>query len=412
LKLGEEVLNNNRQLLRGINFSVPLVIMIRQEITTREIILILKRIRKNFKKRETSDGKIQYDMKRLALYYLKSIQKQTEQESIDKQIKATTQLMARYMTIINHLEDLPKTWDYLKGHHSNEELSQNEINYPDFRLLDDDQCLYVLKQRFENKKGKKARSYIEKLVSLALRRQSFIASNDPKVIQLKSKYPDILQEVSNGVWDMFVKIQSPSMVAASIEKKKHLAIAKRCLNKYIIRGVSTEPIRRQCSLLILDDKMPFQLPQDSVIDFQFGLYLMWNPYNFTSVHKHIADLGGVSNAILPVSVQSTPRPAYDHPNAYKTNLFQFVFFSKQTGNHVSYLQNLAKGGSEFTLPIIVPALQSKEIINKTGPHQLGLALPINFWMEYYKVCFKLLVYILLILSGNIIKIKRSPYFSV
>jgi len=82
-------------------------------------------------------------MKRLALYYLKSIQKQTEQESIDKQIKATTQLMARYMTIINHLEDLPKTWDYLKGHHSNEELSQNEINYPDFRLLDDDQCLYV-----------------------------------------------------------------------------------------------------------------------------------------------------------------------------------------------------------------------------------------------------------------------------
>jgi len=174
------------------------------------------------------------------------------------------------------------------------------------------------------------------------------------------------------------------VVAANIEKKKHSAIAKRCMNKYIIQGVSTEPIRRQCSLLILDDKMPFQLPQDSVIDFQFGLYLMWNPYNFTSVHKHIADLGGVSNAILPVSVQSTPRPAYDHPNAYKTNLFQFVFFSKQTGNHVSYLQNLAKGGSEFTLPIIVPALQSEEIINKTGPHQLCFALPINFWMEYYK----------------------------
>jgi len=37
LKLGEMLLNNNRQLLRGINFSVPLVIIRQEGINTRAI---------------------------------------------------------------------------------------------------------------------------------------------------------------------------------------------------------------------------------------------------------------------------------------------------------------------------------------------------------------------------------------
>jgi len=50
-------------------------------------------------------------------------------------------------TIINHLEQHPQTWDFLQNFFKTSKttptLTHSEINFADFRYLDDEVCLHL-----------------------------------------------------------------------------------------------------------------------------------------------------------------------------------------------------------------------------------------------------------------------------
>ena len=82
-------------------------------------------------------------------YHDSFVENETELEKI---LASSKDALASYMTIINHLENLPKTWEYLvktfKTKNIPLTLSNTEINFKEFRLLDDDQCFYVYVFKF------------------------------------------------------------------------------------------------------------------------------------------------------------------------------------------------------------------------------------------------------------------------
>src|ERR1700733_6370622 len=166
-----------------------------------------------------------YDLKKLALCYYydgSGVENDTE---FSKMIESSKTVLSRYMTIINHLESLPKTWDFILDTFKTKSLplplSNNEINFKDFRELDDNQCLYVyviillyflmililyrLQKRFTNKNPtKKGSKYMKQLVNILFRRDFCVNSKENVVIDLFQKFPELKDQVCLKINNNFI----------------------------------------------------------------------------------------------------------------------------------------------------------------------------------------------------------------
>ena len=88
-----------------------------------------------------------YNLKKLALCYYYNDSIIENETKFNNMIESSKIALGRYMTIINYLESLPKTWEYLVDTFKSKSLllvlSNSEFNFKEFRELDDNQCLYV-----------------------------------------------------------------------------------------------------------------------------------------------------------------------------------------------------------------------------------------------------------------------------
>jgi len=66
---------------------------------------------------------------------------------MEKMLKSHSATLGKFNTIINHLEKLPRTWEFLENIFKNSNalptLTHSEINFADFRTLDDDACFQM-----------------------------------------------------------------------------------------------------------------------------------------------------------------------------------------------------------------------------------------------------------------------------
>jgi hypothetical protein len=83
-------------------------------------------------------------------YYYSDVDVEKKEDAFDQMMKTTSSSIGVYMTIINHLEKLPQTWQFILHTFKNSKvainISRSEINFKGFRDLDDDQCLFVYVQ--------------------------------------------------------------------------------------------------------------------------------------------------------------------------------------------------------------------------------------------------------------------------
>jgi len=79
-------------------------------------------------------------------FYFSNIEMEKETDP-KKLIKSHAATIGKYNTIINHLESLPNTWEYLQEHFKTSKTSPNlthsEINFAEFQTLNDEHCLYL-----------------------------------------------------------------------------------------------------------------------------------------------------------------------------------------------------------------------------------------------------------------------------
>ncbi len=86
-----------------------------------------------------------YDFEKLALsyFFVPELGSDASKENISKQVIA----LRKYVTIIKHLSSCPDSWEFLQmafqKFNKDVKLSWNEINFADFRALDDELLLIV-----------------------------------------------------------------------------------------------------------------------------------------------------------------------------------------------------------------------------------------------------------------------------
>ncbi len=88
-----------------------------------------------------------YNLEKLALNYYFSNVEISQDFNLDKMLKSHVATLGRFNTIINHLEQLPQTWNFLQYFFKNSKttpnLTHSEINFADFRYLEDKVCLQL-----------------------------------------------------------------------------------------------------------------------------------------------------------------------------------------------------------------------------------------------------------------------------
>ena len=134
----------------------------------------------------------------------------------------------------------------------------------------------------------------------------------------------------------------------SKSKKRELNdVSKDCVDKSIHVGLLVAPLKIKCDLLILDDKLTFQLPENSKIKFTFGIYVVYNILGLQNVFQHINTLDGFLNTVLPCTSPNNLRPLYNQSGA------NLVLFSKTPGQHTPWINYIECEGNELILPMNV-----------------------------------------------------------
>jgi len=93
----------------------------------------------------------------LAVHYFFHDEDPVKEIDFEKMLNKATNSIAKYNTILNHLESLPETWEYLQQFFIKSitppDLTHSEINFGEFRRLTDFQCknLYVTLQDIKNR---------------------------------------------------------------------------------------------------------------------------------------------------------------------------------------------------------------------------------------------------------------------
>ena len=140
----------------------------------------------------------------------------------------------------------------------------------------------------------------------------------------------------------------------SKSKKRELNdVSKDCVDKSIHVGLLVAPLKIKCDLLILDDKLTFQLPENSKIKFTFGIYVVYNILGLQNVFQHINTLDGFLNTVLPCTSPNNLRPLYNQSGALKTGHVDLVLFSKTPGQHTPWISHIECEGNELIFPVTV-----------------------------------------------------------
>jgi hypothetical protein len=187
----------------------------------------------------------------------------------------------------------------------------------------------------------------------------------------------------------------------SKEKKKELTRkAEVVVDRAHVQGALPSPIKLSCDVLILDDKSHFQFPKGCHLNYQYGIFILFDPLNFGNMGEVVQSVGGIINLSIPCLTTRSPRPAYSHPQSPKTTMVQLIVFSKKQSNHIPWVLQLSEN---ISFPLVVsiyiiffifiliifqiPALSGKEKQKSTGPYQINFSIPISFWMVIFKVTF-------------------------
>src|SRR4051794_13675260 len=121
-------------------------------------------------------------------------------------------------------------------------------------------------------------------------------------------------------------------------------LCNNVVDRAIVSEVQTNALTLACDLLIIDDRVPFQLPQGSSIQFKYGVCVVYNTFNLATVCQRVSTLGGHSNTIVPCTTAGNSRPAYSSTMAPKTNSLNLVLFSTESGAHTPWITNLGSEG--------------------------------------------------------------------
>jgi len=86
-------------------------------------------------------------LEKLALNYYFSNVEISKDGDMKNMLKSHAATLGKYNTIINHLEKLPKTFEFLQNYFKSSKqipnLTHSEINFADFRTLEDEVCLVL-----------------------------------------------------------------------------------------------------------------------------------------------------------------------------------------------------------------------------------------------------------------------------
>ncbi len=90
-----------------------------------------------------------YDFEKLALSYFFSpeIGEAQSPENVQEKLKKQVELLKKYVTTVKHLSSCPDSWSFLEETYKKTKgdikLTWNEINFAEFRMLDDSLLLLV-----------------------------------------------------------------------------------------------------------------------------------------------------------------------------------------------------------------------------------------------------------------------------
>ncbi len=128
----------------------------------------------------------------------------------------------------------------------------------------------------------------------------------------------------------------------SKEKKESLSrLAESVVGKLHLQGVQPTPVKIDCDLLFLDDKLTMKFPTGTVYKFKYGIFLLYDVLNYPLMSKMVASLGGVINTTLHCITPRSQRTHYVHTTAIpKNTLVTLVIFSKKIRNHIPWIFDL------------------------------------------------------------------------